>query len=130
MLAIIIFFFITVNSIENEFETLALTKGFQIIPKSQVTCSFNDLSCYNVLCNMLNNSALCASAIIVAPISKTFDCSKLPKHNRNANMVMFGVDMALDVSNATTCFSVYDCLLKGCELYRDSNKNFGATYVG
>lgn len=126
----LIFLFILVNSASNLFETLALDQGFHEIPHSQSTCSYNDLSCYNLLCNMLNNTSMCASSIMLAPLSKIFDCTKLPSHNRNANIVIFSIDMFLNIMNTTICKTVNDCLMTGCNMYVNSANEYGPVYIG
>lgn len=85
-----------------------------------ITCNYADISCYTVLCDLLNPKIKGVSYVEFTPITTSDLNCTVPFLNVNTNMIMFGIGNISNIISPISCFTGSECLRIGCELY---NKN-------
>lgn len=137
-----------INICVSNFITLGIDTTFKIVPDSAKECSYQTGSCYDNLCNTLQNKTSCISYVAYIPVSahknlkskyclsnvetknsKNLSCPQFKPFKR-VDMIVFAINTNRVILSTKICASVGDCLADGCNMYNNVKDIMWVLYTG
>lgn len=89
------------------------------------------LNCSNRICDLLNDTSLGLSSILLVPfpLTEKMACPYI-NNDRKTNMIVFVVNnLDIELSNPIICGTMNDCFASGCDNY-DSSQSIAFGFFG
>ena len=123
MILYLLFFVIVASS--PDLLIYGLTSNTIFIENSRRECTYNDSSCSQEICNLLNNTDLKVAYVAIKPYY--LKCTILPSLYKT-NMIIISLNKSFMFSKSKICYTIGDCVMSLCDLFIGNEDLFVSGY--